>query len=589
MDGVALLTGNDLVMAYDIYNGRRYWERWIPGTKRTELPTGTSNLAADEAFFYVVADNERCLQLDRLTGETRRTYLPPSTDDAPNYWGWIARGGDMLLGSRSRHDERRRRASNRLSDGMFAIRVDDGATAWTYENGEIEHDGIAIADGKVFFVDRNLTDHERTAAEKTSGEGKTDRGVDRRGKPFEPDLGKLVALELRSGRVAWSKPFDFSKVTVDDRITGQRSGIVCMVKNKTVVVAGIGSIGHPYQEFKKGKFARRAMYAFDSTSGDLIWGSRNYRKRPIIVGEYIYAEPGAWSLKTGEPRMVTNPLTGEKTAMNFLRGYSGCDHLLASANCIFGNAGSGGFAHYNLDEQAGYTPIGGMQLACNTGAVPANGLFIAPEGRSGRVCQFGIQTSLVLYPREKAQAWSFSSRGEPLKKLTPVKHVAVNLGAPGFRTDATGRLWLPYAGNNNVAGAFANWLPRYNHSPDSFSYRQSDIDRIQDKTIAWVYNSSYHGSRELAFPMRDEGRAKYTIRLFFAEPDNTSAGERLFDVSVQDRLVVENLDVVAETGGRYRPLIKTIRNVDIDRTLRISLRAQKGKPILCGFEAVLEE
>ncbi len=591
VDGVALLTGYDLVMAYDIYNGRKFWERWMPGATREALPAGTSNLAADENFFYVVVNNEQCLQLDRETGETRNTFRPRN-DAEPSYWGWIARDGDLLLGSRSRHDARRRRASNRLADGLFAIRLNDGATAWTYSDGDIEHDGIAVADGKVFFVDRNLTDAEKRTALKTTAEDREvkDRGVDRRGNPIEPDLGKLVALNLRDGSVAWQKPFDFSDVTVDDRITGRPSGFICMVKNKIVVVAGIGSIGHPYQEYRKGEFARRSMYAFGAESGQLIWGGRrNYRKRPIVVGDYVYAEPGAWHLKTGAPRLVTNPLTGEKTAMNFLRGYSGCDHLLASANCIFGNSGSGGFAHYNLDEQAGYTPIGGMQLACNTGAVPANGLFIAPEGRSGCVCSMGIQTSLVLYPRERAQAWGFSSKGAPFEKLTPVKHVAVNLGAPGFRTDDAGRLWLPYAGQNNVGGAFANWLPKYKHSPQSFTYRQADADHIADESLAWVYNSFYHGAKELAFPMLDEGKDKYTIRLYFVEPEETKPGERVFDVLVQNQPLIENLDVVAAAGGRYKPLVKTLKGVEIERVLVIALQAKRGTPVLCGFEAVRED
>jgi len=592
VDGITLLTGYDLVMAYDVYNGRKYWERWIPGATRQDLPAGTSNLAADENCFYIVIDNQECLQLDRLSGKTLHRFRPPSeqadTNDEPAYWGWIARQGQLLLGSSSQHDERRRRASAQLSDGLFAIDIKRGETAWTYQGQGIEHDGIAVADGRVYFVDRKLTDAEKLQAMATTqGDGVNDRTLDRRGNPIEPDLGKLVALNQHDGRVIWQRPFNFSDVTVDDRVIGQRSGIVCMVKDQVVVVTGIGSIGHPYQEFKKGEFARRAMYAFDATSGKTLWGGRrNYRKRPIIVGDSIYAEPGAWNLKTGKPRLVTNPLTGEETTMNFLRGYSGCDHLLASANCLFGNAGSGGFAHYNLDELTGYTPIGGMQLACNTGAVPANGLFVAPEGRSGCACSFGIQTSLVLYPRQQSQAWGFSSRGSRLEKLTPIKQVAVNLGAPGFRTDSTGRLWLPYAGQNNVSGAFANWLPKYKHAPQCFTYRQDDTDRISGNSLPWVFSSYYHDTKELKFPLLEDGKDSYTIRLYFVEPDDVKPGDRVFSVQVQGKTVLESLDIRDATGGRYRPLVKTFHKVQVDRDLRIELTPQHGRPVLCGFEAV---
>lgn len=593
VDGLALLTGSDLVMAYDIYNGRKLWERWLPGATRQDLPTGTSNLAADGDFFYVVVDNKTCLQLDRMTGETQQEFQPPKVSEH-QYWGWIALEDGMLLGSLPDHDERRRRASNQIAHGLFAINAKTSETAWTYKGTGIEQDGIAVSDGHVYFVDRNLTDAEKKSAIANSGAVTSAatakrQKVDRRGNPIPPDLGNLVALNLNDRSVAWKTPFDFTNVTLDDRALDQRSGIICMVKDGVVVVSGIGSIGHPYNEFKKGEFARRSIYAFNASDGSLRWGGpRNHRKRPIIVGDYIYAEPGAWHLKTGEPRTIVNPLTGKQTPLDFLRGYSGCDHLLASANCIFGNAGSGGFAHFNLDEQAGYTPMGGMQLACNTGAVPANGLFVAPEGRSGCVCGFGLQTSLVLYPRDEARAWGFSSRGNLLTDVLPVQHAAVNLGAPGFRTDASKRLWLPYAGQQNTAGAFRNWLPQNQHRPESFSWHRADTNLIDDELIPWVYSSYYHGEKELAFPLTAEGKQRYTIRLYFIEPEDKAPGERIFSITLQDKPVIENLDIAKETGGRFRPLIRTFEGVEIDRTLRIQLKQRTGKPLLCGFEVTRE-
>ena len=593
VDGVALMTGYDLVMAYDIYNGRKLWERWMPGATREDLPTGTSNLAADSNYFYVVRDNTTCLQLDRMTGETRQEFKAPRISEH-QYWGWIAVEDGMLLGSLPDHDERRRRASNQVAHGLFAINAETGETAWTYKGTGIEQDGIAVSEGRVYFVDRNLTDAEtklaiETPATGTSAVTRTRQKVDRRGNPILPDVGNLVALKLSDGTIAWKKPFDFTNVTLDDRALGQRSGIICMVKDGVVVVSGIGSIGHPYNEFKKGEFAQRAIYAFNASDGTLRWGGpRNHRKRPIIVGDSIYAEPGAWNLKTGEPRTIVNPLTGKQTPIDFLRGYSGCDHLLASANCIFGNAGSGGFAHYNLDEQAGYTPMGGMQLACNTGAVPANGLFVAPEGRSGCACGFGLQTSLVLYPRNEARAWGFSTRGNSLTDVLPVQHAAVNLGAPGFRTDSSKRLWLPYAGEKNTAGAFRNWLPQYQHRPESFSWRRLDTHLIDDEQIPWVYSSHYHGEKELAFPVSAEGKHQFTIRLYFIEPENKSPGERVFSIMLQGKPVIEEFDIAKEAGGGFRPLTRTFEGIEIDRTLRIQLKPKTGRPILCGFEVTRE-
>ena len=291
-----------------------------------------------------------------------------------------------------------------------------------------------------------------------------------------------------------------------------------------MVVAGIGSIGHPYQQYQKGEFARRALYAFRTMDGKLLWGGRrNYRKRPIIVGDKVFAEPHAWNLLTGETVQSKNPLTGETAPLNYLRGYSGCDHLLASASSLFGNANSGGFAHYNLDEQAGYVPLGGMALACNTGAVPANGVFVAPEGRSGCTCSFDIQTSVVLYPWPKSQTWGFGARGVEPQNMLPVKQVAVNLGAPGFRTDSEGQLWIPYAGQTNLAGAFGKWIPKYKHSSDLFSYLRPETDRITRHQQA--LGIQFRLPRRKGPGIRDaRGRQRQVRGQAFFSPNSTTSG-----------------------------------------------------------------
>jgi outer membrane protein assembly factor BamB len=589
IDGIVFLTGYDLVMAYDVYNGTKYWERWIPGITRQDLPVGTSNLVADSKSLFVVADNKRCLQLDRLTGKTLRVYEAAQIGGKPGNWGWIAQSGGILLGSHSAFDTKRKRAMPNIADGLFAIDTLSGQTLWTYRGSGIEHDGVAVDGGRVLLVDRNLNDNEKTAtlANRPIDKSVIERTIDRRGKPVKPDFGKLVSLNLETGKPQWSKPFDFSDLTVDDRVIGQRSGIACLVKDGIVVVAGIGSIGHPYQQYRKGEFARRALYAFRATDGKLLWGGRsNYRKRPIIVGDKVFAEPHAWNLLTGETIKSQNPLTGETTTLNYLRGYSGCDHLLASASSLFGNANSGGFAHYNLDEQAGFVPLGGMALACNTGAVPANGVFVAPEGRSGCTCSFDIQTSVVLYPWPKSQTWGFGARGVKPQKMLPVKEVAVNLGAPGFRTDSMGQLWIPYAGQNNVAGAFGKWIPKYRHVPAMFSYLRSETDRITGTNRPWIFSSAYHDEKELKFEMLETGSDSYTVKLHFIELDKLRIGERVFNVFLQGKLVLNRFDVIAESGGMRRTLTKTFHGVDIERSIRIRLKSLTVlPPVLSGFEA----
>ena len=600
VDGVMFLEGYDLLMAYDIYNGTKYWERWIPGVTRQGLPVGTSNLVADSQHLYAVADYRRCLQLDALTGETLREFPAPTLEGhEEHYWGWIAKIGSTLYGSRPDHDPKRRTATRDSNHAVFAIDAVTGEQKWIYEGEGIDNDSIAVDGGILFLVDRSLsiTEKESALASTVHDDSVADRKpVDRRGNPIEPDLRKIVALDAESGTQLWSLPFNFSDITLDDSVVGSHIGysVLCMARDGILVVSGQGSLGHPYREYQNGEFARRAIYAFDTASGKLLWGGRkNYRKRPIVVGDYVYAEPHAWNLKTGEQLMTVNPINGQEMPMDFLRGYSGCGHLVASGKALFGNAGTGGMAHFNLGEQAGYTPFGNLQLACGTGAVPAGGVFVAPEGRSGCTCATPIHTSIVLYPgRRQSDAWSLSAAGsEPLECL-PVQQVAVNLGAPGFRTSDSEQLWLPYAGKG-FHGQYRGWLPSYQHQPEMFYAESADLLPIEASETPWIYTSGYTAEKPLAFPLLDpkvHAAGTYTLRLHFAEPEEIPAGARVFDVSVQGKLVLPEFDMVARAGRARKPVVEELRGIEVKDFLRISLKQSRGKrsPVLCGFEIIKE-
>ena len=593
--GIMFLEGYDLLMAYDVYNGVKYWERWIPGVTRQGLPVGASNLVADDAHLYVVAENRRCLQLAARTGETVREFSVPEVEGHDrHFWGWIAKVGDTIYGSRADADARGRveRGSNHA---VFALDAKTGAQRWLRQGRGIDNDSIAIENGLLVYVDRTLTDAEKARALATTvrDDSVEDRpAVDRRGQPIPPDLRKIVALNADTGEELWSVPFNFTDVTLDDAVSGSHIGfsVLCMLSEGVLVVSGQGSLGHPYKQFQQGEFARRAIYGFDAQSGKLLWGGRkNYRKRPIIVGNRIYAEPHAWELKTGEQVMTVNPLNGQNVPLDFLRGYSGCGHLVASGAALFGNENAGGMAHYNLDEHSGYAPFGNLQLSCGTGAVPAGGVFVAPEGRSGCTCATPIHTSIVLYPgRAQTSAWSFSAGGAEKLDCLPVEKVAVNLGAPGFRTDDGGKLWLPYAGNG-LYGRFAGWLPSYQHQPDMFFNESPDLLAVDGAEVPWIYAGGYAAEKDLVFPMLDPARhepATYTVRLHFAEPEEIAPGERVFDVALQGKVVLSGYDIAAKAGGARKARVEEFRGIAVTDKLRISLKKSGGRaPVLCGIEA----
>ena len=99
MDGRLFVQGEEVVMAYDSYNGTFLWKRDIPGAVRVRADVDGGNLALSSKGLFVAA-NDQCLRLDPATGETLRAYhLPRSLDAQPRRWGYIACIGNTLFGS----------------------------------------------------------------------------------------------------------------------------------------------------------------------------------------------------------------------------------------------------------------------------------------------------------------------------------------------------------------------------------------------------------------------------------------------------------------------------------------------------------
>ena len=169
-------------------------------------------------------------------------------------------------------------ASEQTSNAVFAFEVDSGRQAWIHEGQGIDHDGIAVGGGaRSSFVDR-AADGSRAQRGRCANTIKDASVPDRKpddgkGRRFDPDLRKIVALDAQTGKAVWEKPFNCTDITLDDNVIAEgRVGVACMYKDGVLVVHGTGSLGHPHKEFLAGQFARRALYAFDAADRQTALG-----------------------------------------------------------------------------------------------------------------------------------------------------------------------------------------------------------------------------------------------------------------------------------------------------------------------------
>jgi len=82
----------------------------------------------------------------------------------------------------------------------------------------------------------------------------------------------------------------------------------------------------------------------------------------------------------------------------------------------------------------------------------------------------------------------------------------------------------------------------------------------------------------------------WMVRLHFAELEDAAPGDRVFDVRVQDKVVLRDFDITAAAGGVRKAIVKDIPDVFAGASLTVELVSRKGTssdkslPIISGME-----
>ena len=106
----------------------------------------------------------------------------------------------------------------------------------------------------------------------------------------------------------------------------------------------------------------------------------------MLNDKTIYAEGGAWDLKTGVDR-----------EFKFKRSY-GCGQLSSSKHLlVYLSATLGYFDLLKNDRNRDY---GGLRLGCWVNAIPAGGLVLVPDAASGCACSYLNRSWIALRPTD---------------------------------------------------------------------------------------------------------------------------------------------------------------------------------------------
>lgn len=620
VNGRLFVQGEWSIMAYDAYNGAHLWTHENPEAIRTGVFNNQNpgNLAAsEESLFHFWGD--KCYQHDQATGELIATHsLPTEADEGKHQWGYIALHDGILIGTATIREEldarrrRRGRVTEEATDSIFAIDLKTGKHLWSYQGKSISHHTIAIGDDKVCFIDSSLTSEQRDEflrQDKSKLEGLT--GEERKiaeDRLKKADLRMAVAIDARTGEKLWSNPVD---VTDCSEIGIGGGKLTMMYAAGKLVLCGANANGHYWGQFMSGEFSRRRIVVLSAEDGYQLWAKdANYLHRPIVIGDKVLAEPWMHDLETGEQIMRSHPITGREEPWSMMRTGHHCGMVTGSdSGMLLFRSGFTGFK--DLNEDSGVRHFSGHRLGCWINAIVANGLVMIPEAGAGCVCQFSLESTIVLEPRAPRRPWTvFSAVGD----IKPVKHLAVNLGAPGDRKDALGRTWLaypryvPYRKTSleieldlKPQFASADAVPRLVRTSTlaSGGINATGFDNIShesappiDSEVPWIYQSWASHLKSLELPLTDpEEPGTYTIRLHFADLREEADEEVSLLVMLGQgddlREVPVNLPRSAEQA--VRPTIVEIKDLNVAGDLKIEFKAATGTPVVNAIEAIRQE
>ncbi|MBP7050965.1 MAG: PQQ-binding-like beta-propeller repeat protein [Phycisphaerae bacterium] len=639
MDGRLFVQGEELILALDAYNGTSLWQRRIPGAVRPRVDVDGGNLALDRDALYIAA-YDKCIRLDPATGRTVRVYDLPGGGSGSYRWGCVSIDRSILFGTRAKplkqpyatelkakyadpnddvvweytrsnaewlpmanyplwenYSPAKGSVTDRMMTGdmVFALDPDTGKVRWTHPGKRIANLTLSLGDGKVFFADSAITDAQAGQAldERRTliRDGVYEETEDmKKAQAYESsDTRLVVALDAQSGEKLWERVVDFTGCC------GDAMGSAC----QDDVLLFFGCVGnHDAYRFRENQLAYRRIVAMSASSGAILWSRPvNYRTRPVVVGDRIIIEPRACDLRTGRILARVDPISDKEVPWEFLRPGHTCAITSASASALFYRSSS--IAIYDLARDAGVALFGGIRPGCWINMIPANGLVLVPEASVGCTCSFPLRGSFALVNKpQRAQPWTvfinhtdLDARGQmvPGTYGRPVKHLAINFGAPADMKDDDGTLWLAYPNPKTAYSQnhFVNYGIKFDLKEDilrGMGYFCRDFKGIavMGTEKPWLFTSGCLGLLRCEIPLLDHQAGEvptlYTVRLGFRAVEGDRPGQRLFDIRLQGQTVLEAFDIAQSAGGAGKAVIRDFTDIAVDDKLVLELVPRTQTP-----------
>jgi SAM-dependent methyltransferase len=389
-EGIMVTPGIDRLMAYDAYNGTRYWDMIIPESTRVSVLRDSAWLALAPERVYL-AHQQNCVALDLRTGIPQQHFsIPDAQARKENSWGYVSLQEDRLYGS-SQQASASVIGQNRprimafsygdklpigVSETVFCRDRHTGELRWTYGDGQrvIINPSITLSQGAMVFLESTHPAALNAAQARIPAPVLLPQGH-----------AFLVKLDPVTGTLQWRKPV---ALPFQHAVYLQISE-----KQKLIIATGArdlkGKIHYDFHAFLLGSGRHKWTAQFD-TDYDIGASHGEQEQHPVIIDTQLYTKYCQVDLHDGNVKPFA------------LNQSSGCGTLSACATHVFAR-GANPFM-YGLPNRMGTRLTSETRPGCWINIFPVGGLVMIPESSSGCSCDFPIQATMAFQPLHRSEA-----------------------------------------------------------------------------------------------------------------------------------------------------------------------------------------
>ncbi len=348
-----------------------------------------------------------------------------------------------------------------------------------------------------------------------------------------------------------------------------------------------------------------------AAGGQEVWNrSVGYMEPVLINGDRIITQDRALNLLTGASIYYKEPLTGQPETWRFARNY-GCNTAVGSRHLLTFRSAAAGY--FDVQNMGGTANLGGFRSGCSSNLLAADGVIAVADYTRTCTCSYQNQSSIGLIHDPQVEHWTFN-RSTWNKEV--VRRIGLNFGASGDRKSKAGTLWLDFPSTGSPSPDIpVSVAPLYPLDSDIIPPRGSGFRKgyrrnggrsvirpaifprtfrmhsreMSGQGLKWVGASGLSEVKEISVDLGKGSSRKYTVKLYFSEPDNVAVGQRVFDVWLQGKTIIKGLDVLSAAGGQRRLLVREFKGVAAKQFLKLRFKPSgKFSAIISGLEVLLE-